>query len=314
MRYLVYVLLLTLLPITAIHAQTIAPSLFLSIQPSNPLPGQPVTITAGSTDFNINESSILWKANNKTVESGVGITSITVTAPEAGNTGVITATVNTTGFDTITATTILRPAMIDLIWEAADSYTPPFYKGKALPSTNGLIKVSAIPASNAPRSMTYTWSKDDVILGSQSGFNKATYTFRNNELNRQDKIGVTGTNGNFSAFTSKIIPIENPYYVAYKKESGFIDYANGSSNNLSTNQAGVIIRLEPFFFSENNKNPQALSYSIQEDGMDITNTAKPNELSLTSNSRRGTSTIQVGISSPLYMFQRISRSLSVIFN
>jgi len=37
-----------------------------------------------------------------------------------------------------------QPALVDLMWEA-NTYTPPFYKGKALTSSKSSITVTAIP-------------------------------------------------------------------------------------------------------------------------------------------------------------------------
>lgn len=314
MRYFFSILLIVFLSVTTVlHAQSPAPSFYLSVHPSNPLPGQIVTISAHSTEMNLDQTPIIWKANGQTLESRGQ--SISIAAPQAGNTGTITATVASSGINTATATTILRTAMIDLIWEATDSYTPPFYKGKALPATNSTLQVVAIPALNAPKSMTYTWSKEGIVLGSLSGLNRSVYSFKNNELNTTESVSVTGSSGNFTSSVSKVIQIEQPEIVVYKKQGGFIDYANGSNISLSTTLSGIILRLEPFFFSTTNNNPKTLSFNITHDGGTITNNEKANELSLSNSAREtGYTALQIETFSPKSIFQTIKKVFTVNFD
>jgi len=40
---------------------------------------------------------------------------------------------------------VIEPAQLDILWESTDSYVPPFYEGKALPSIESTIKVVALP-------------------------------------------------------------------------------------------------------------------------------------------------------------------------
>lgn len=312
MRYILSTVFVILAFSTAVHSQEVSPSLYLSTQPANPSPGQMVTITANSDELNLSQVPVVWKANDKTLP-GRG-QSISVTAPEAGNTGVITATITGSGFSSITATTILRPAMIDLVWEATDSYVPPFYKGKALPITNSSIQIIGIPSINAPKSMMYTWSKDGTILGSLSGLNKSSYSFRNSELSATESIGLTGTSGNFNSSVSKTIQIETPEIIVYKKEGGFINYANGSNVSLSTNLSGIILRFEPYFFSIANKNPRNLIFNVLYNEEDITNTEKRNELPLSNTDKSvGFVDLQIQTSSPAYLFQNIKKIFKVHF-
>lgn len=313
MRYILSILFFILFTNIA-NAQVSEPSAFISVQPENPLPGENVVVTLNSSNIDLDKASILWRANGKTVESGLGKKSISIAAPSGGTTGIITATIGTVGFQNIEVSTTIRSGMLDLLWEATESYTPPFYKGKALPSTNSQIKMHAIPALNAPRSMVYTWSKDDTVLGSMSGAGKSSYIFRNSELNNSEKITINGSSGNFNVSTTKIVQIENPTYIVYKKNEGFIDYATGSQNSVSTNQQGIILRIEPFFFSAN-RNPRILSFSILDnENYNISNSNKPNEIAISGGGATGSMSLNISISSPQIIFQQISKVFNIIFN
>lgn len=67
-----------------------------------------------------------------------------------------------------------------LSW-ASDSYIPPFYAGKALPSTDSFIKITAMPTFSLPmdiNTLKFNWFSDGRLIGSASGEGKSTYIFK----------------------------------------------------------------------------------------------------------------------------------------
>lgn len=139
------------------HAQVVDVS--IEMVPTDPKPGETVTLTAKSYGSDINQSVVSWSYNGKVIASGTGRTSVSVVTPASGAVGTVTVTVNSPGLQQGGATLTLRPGSLDLLWEAVDAYTPPFYKGKALLPVGGAVKLTAIPAPSAPRNLSYNWSK-----------------------------------------------------------------------------------------------------------------------------------------------------------
>jgi len=297
----------------AAHAQ-LSPDISLTVVPNDPLPLQRVTITAESFGVNLDQASMRWTYNDRVIDSGTGRKSITITAPAAGTMGTITLSASGIDFSTTTTSLVLRPASVDLLWEAADSYTPPFYKGKALPVVDGLIRVTAVPSSAAPKQLVYTWSRNDTVLGSLSGYGKSSLLFRNDSLNANERIAVSAQGGSFTGTASTPITPGNPSLVVYQKNEGFIDYANGASNSIATGENGLVLRMEPFFFSVSTSIAKNLGFAITEGEIDITNSTTPNELYLSAPGNRGSSVFTIAISTLAYTLQNLTRNLTITFN
>jgi len=287
--------------------------LSLTTIPLDPKPLQKVTITAESFSVDLNQATITWSQGGRTIDSGTGRKSITITAPAAGQTSTITMNATGSSFGTTTASIAIRPGSIDLLWEASDSYTPPFYKGKALLSNGGAIRVTAIPSATAPKQLSYTWSRDNTILGSLSGFNKSSLSFKNSDLNDVEDISVTGGSGLFEGSASLSIKPSNPTVVVYQKNEGFIDYANGSNTVLNTSKTGLILKLEPFFFSVPTTVLKSLALDITEGGTSIVSATNPTELYLSAPEEKGQSLLTIAISTISYSLQNISRRLTINF-
>ncbi len=298
---------------THTFAQTTA-EISLSTIPANPAPGASVRIEAQSYGADLDQSNITWRYNGKIIDGGIGRKNITITAPVSGAVGTITMTATGAGFASTTATMVLRPASVDLLWEAADSYTPPFYKGKALPSTNSLIRVTGILSASAPKQLVYNWSRNNSVLGASSGFGKSSLLFRNSELESTELISLEATSGTFSGTASINITPGDPSVVVYEKNEGFIDYANGSSSTVNTGENGLILRFEPFFFSTPLSIARSLSFTITENDNDVTNPNIQNELYLSAPEVRGSALFTVAINTISYTLQQLTRPFTINFN
>lgn len=299
--------------VSTAQAQSAA-DISLGTIPTDPQPLQNVRIEAQSYSADLDQATITWRYNGRVIDGGVGRKSITVTAPASGVIGTITMTANGAGFDNTAATLLLRPGSIDLLWEAADSYTPPFYKGKALLSTNGLIRVTGIPSATAPKQLVYTWSRNNSVLGASSGYGKSSVLMRNSELESIERVSLEASSGAFNGNASIMINPGDPSVVAYQKDEGFIDYANGTSNSVTTNQNGLVLRFEPYFFSVPLSLANSLAISISENDNDVTNADYPNELYLSAPEGRGGSIFTVAINTIAYTLQQLSRPFTINFN
>lgn len=289
-------------------------SLTIKSTPSNPSPLQKVQLSLSGGDLNLDSANITWSTNNRTIDGGIGKKSIEITAPESGVQGIVIANVQTNNGSNISTSISLTPGSIDLLWESIDSYVPPFYKGKALPATNSNIKITAIPTNGIPNSLNYTWTKDTTVLGSLSGPNKNTIIVKNSEFSNTENIGVVGSTNSFNGSASISIPMNPTSVVLYRKIDGFIDYANAYIESFSTNNPGVIFKVEPFFFSLNNKTINELVYSIKNGENDITNTRNPSEINLSAPSQKGQFLIPIKITHPDFLYQQTLRNILINFN
>ena len=118
----------------------------INIRSSPEIPGAytEATINLSTVSYDLSRANIQWIVNNKEVESGFGKSFVSIKTGGAGVETVVSAII-TFGSTSTTKRLIIRPSEVKLLWQAIDSYIPPFYKGKALPSSEGLLKFVAIP-------------------------------------------------------------------------------------------------------------------------------------------------------------------------
>jgi hypothetical protein len=308
-------ILLALSCVVLVHAQSATIDLGLSTLPLNPLPLQKVTLTVQSYSTDLSQATISWTYNNQAIASGIGRTDISIIAPASGVAGNVTVTASGAGFATTSATLLLRPASVDVLWEGVNSSTPPFYKGLALPSLGGIVRMTAIPSISAPRQMSFNWSHNGDAQPSRSGYNKSSFVFQNSDLVPTDHIEVVAQSGSFSGTSSADIAPGDPTIRGYINTDGYIDYANGSDNRLDTNAAGVIAHFEPYFFST----PTSISHDLKvsysdPNGVSLPAGDIPNELRLSRPDNGGRSQFSVAIQTVVYSIQNIVRQFSINFN
>ncbi|MCC2631103.1 MAG: seg, partial [Candidatus Paceibacter sp.] len=193
-----------------------------SLSPENPLPNEPVTVTVTSFLSNLDTSTITWSINGRKVASGIGMKSFTTTIGNVGSKTVVDVKIVTTNGITITDSVPIGTATVDLVWEA-QSYTPPFYQGKALLTPYETVKIVAIPhfsqssTSLSPKNLIYTWSRDGRVMGSLSGYGKNTLTLFGSETSKLSTIRVTVTNtdGTVTALGETSIRPSKPSLISY---------------------------------------------------------------------------------------------------
>lgn len=300
-------------PISKMAAQVPGLSIDLAIEmsPLNPNPGDKVSLKATSYSVDLSQLNIVWNYNGKVVASGIGKNQISIIAPAAGTTGIINATVNGMGLTSGSAVIYLRPASVDLLWEATDAYTPPFYKGKALLPPGGTIKISAIPSASAPKNLTYNWSRNGSVLGNASGFNKNSLTIKQDTLDNQERINLDIKGGAFSGSSSTNLTASDPILLAYKKNEGFIDYANGFDKTIFINTSGVILHFDPYYFSIPNSLKNDLTFNTFLNNQQVY-PDQPNEISI-SKADAVSVNIRMDIMTTAYSLQNIDKSFSLSF-
>jgi hypothetical protein len=300
---------LLLLPLS-VHAQATA-DVSMTLIPSNPKPGETVRVMLQSYATDLSKSLIVWRYGERVVDSGIGKTALSIVAPASGQVALLSATASIPNGDPVTVSNILRPASIDVLWEAFDSYTPPFYKGKALPSTNGQIRITAIPGASAPKNVSYVWKRGDTILQNASGYNRSTFSFTNSELSETELVSATGSGGIWNGIGSVSIPIISPSLIGYPMNGGYIDYANGSTNQLQA-AGGIDIKFEPYYFSV----PTSIERDVQigiTSGEESIDTSGGSILRLSRPENGTDATLSIRIDSIASALQRLTRAFTVSF-
>ncbi len=230
----------------------------IKTKPSYPNANQFVTVSVGSHITDLGDAEILWFLNGLLQKKGVGETSFTFETGDLGETSNIIAQITSPHFSPIEKTINIRPAEVDLFWEA-DSYTPPFYKGKALRSYGSGLKVVAVPSfidDNGGlidhKKLSYRWELEGFVLGSRSGKGKNTIYLSGEEVLMQDLLvlEVYSIDNRIKAKRGITLADYDPKIIFYEEDPLLgtnYDHAITGDFNLSRDE--IVVRAIPYFFS-----------------------------------------------------------------
>ncbi|OGI68747.1 hypothetical protein A3A05_00230 [Candidatus Nomurabacteria bacterium RIFCSPLOWO2_01_FULL_41_12] len=305
-------------------AQAASPSSILAnVVPPNPAPFEDVNIILNSYADNLDNVSITWFLNGKNVSSGIGKKSFSLKAPAAGSETMVVAVISLPDGDIETKVTI-RPSLMVLLWQANDSYVPPFYRGKAMPSPDSKVKVVAIPEiKNSggglvdPKNMTYYWKKDYTNMSGDSGYGKNFFFYTNDYLETSNNISVTAStvDQRYGNQANINIGITEPKILFYKndKNMGTIwDRALASPYRINGDETVVAT---PYFISPKELlNPRLVWNWFINDNIVSVLGFKKNFMPLkTQEGISGTSKLRLEIENRDKIFQKASTEINIEF-
>jgi hypothetical protein len=251
----VFIILLgTVLPF---QARAISPStISIEMAPLNPTAGENTTITLGSYASNLDGVSISWFVGGRKTTSGIGVKSFSLAAPSTGSETTVRAVIVLPDGE-IEKKVIIKPSVMVLLSQAIDSYVPPFYRGKAMPTADSSIKVVAMPEIKLAsgmvnaKNMLYAWKRNYTNETEASGYGKNSFTFINDYLEDGDTISVTAStiDGQHSSQANIDITPSQPQISFYKNDSRLGTIWEQALSNGHRIQGDEIVVAEPYFIS-----------------------------------------------------------------
>lgn len=295
----------------------------VNVVPSNPAPNENTTITLNSYVYNLDSVLISWSVNGKTITSGIGKKSFSTIAPGIGVAMNVVATISLPDGTTDTKITI-KPSVMVLLWQADDSYVPPFYKGKALATPESEIKVVAMPeirngSSNVPaQNMTYYWKKDYTNNVDGSGYGKNSFTYLSDYLENSNNISVTASTTDQKYSSNASIDIgtaTQPKILFYKKNSTLGTIWENSLTDPYTIQGSDIVEAAPYFISPKEiLNPTLVwNWFINDSLVNLTSFQKNLMPLQTEAGTHGTSKLRLDITSQDKIFETASNEINIEF-
>lgn len=286
--------------------------------PEIPEPYKEVQITLSSYATDLTKARFEWLVGGEVVLSGFGKNVYSFTAPGPNTTTNINIAITPANSLTkLTKNITLRPSEIEVVWEAVDGYTPPFYKGKSLVSQEGTIKVVAIPVSSTIKrgggDVSYRWKRDDDTVQEASGYNKTSYTFTNNAYTETEHISLAASSvdGSYVAGKNIEIPIYNPKVLFYKKSpTEGVLYNKALVNNSLFAEDEITIVAEPYFLAIKDSWSN-FKYRWGVNGNDINTPDKKNEITLRPVSRGGYADISISFEHINKLFQGVTGYLKL---
>lgn len=248
--------------------------LSVKIIPEVPSPGDSVSISVVSYSTNLNAAYFVWKTNGTTELEGFGEKNFNLVAPESGRSSTVSLTIQKEGGGVLTRSFTFSPADVDLIYEA-DTYTPPFYKGKALFTSESNFRVVAMPTfiqGNTkinPKNLIYKWSIGNTVDQQGSGYGKNVLYLKGSIVERPFtvKVEVSAPNSTLKAKGEIYMTAKEPEVLIYEDNPllGII-FEKAVEGNFVLDKSEMVFQAIPFYFSSLQKENEALSYNWKMNG------------------------------------------------
>jgi hypothetical protein len=308
MKYFVFFLLVlfVFLPNLNINAQVgVASGDFnVEMSPSEPGPNQTVTVSLTSYVFNIDTSRINWIVNGVSKKVGRGEKNFSFVTGGLGQSTTLKIVVDTVDGYSTEKTIRIKPAEVDLIWEA-EGYTPAFYKGKALFSYQSKINFVAVPhiisASGveiSPKNLVYKWKNNGSVIESASGFGRNKYSLVGSVIARPLNISVEVSDlSGVSVKAEAVVKPIDPIILLYEKNPLYgINFQKTLSATENLNDAEITVIGIPYFFGVQDLNSGELIYKWYINGIFTGNSADQNiEVFRRKEGTSGTSNISLSV-------------------
>lgn len=280
--------------ISTVNAQTSLPSeipeikeqVSVTVEPTFPDPNQLVTITLEAFGTDLNKATITWTVNGSSIESGKGVKQFKVNAPNAGQSKKVGIRITPVSGPVITKTVTIAPQTTDIIWEAK-TYTPPFYRGKAMYTPREEVTVVALPsftsetgASLNPNALIYKWRNNGEVAGDASGYGRNVYKVKGSILLKENYLDVEITSQGKEKSRKKLTLIPS-YPEVYLYENNPL-YGLLLNDSLEGQEPFDVeeknIAAIPYFFGTDKKNAGNLTYDWNINGVKITTGSNQSEM------------------------------------
>lgn len=244
------------------------------VTPEVPGPRSAVRMELQDATASLRDAVITWSLNGKPALSGAAKRSFSFTTGALGETMLITVRIETGG-GVIEREFAFRPGVVHLVFEA-DTYVPPFYRGKSRLSPGAAVRVFAftdirdargvrIPDAN----LLFEWERGKVKFADRSGLGVSSFSFSGNQLASGEDItvNVLAKDGTRVGRGELFIPATDPVIRFYERDPlrGIV-YERALAPGTAFSGEEVTVVAEPYFFSGTSRSSSALSYEWKIDG------------------------------------------------
>lgn len=303
-----------------IKTSAIKDNLSITTTPTTPGPNEDVRVSIVSYLTSLDKAMIIWTLNGTTIKQGVGEKFVTFKNGGPGSTTVLRVSITTNTGEKVNKELFFNPVGVTILWEA-DTYTPPFYKGKALMSPQARVRAVAIPdIANAkdalsPENLVFLWKYNGASDAAASGYGKNSFTFTGSKPYEVSdvRVRVSSTNDAISSEMKVVIPLSYPFVLFYENHPLLgVWYARPFGSKISLSKAELSISAEPYFFSNETIGVSEYRYSWTLNNSEVQTSGKVIVLR-NDVGTKGVSNISLGIQGLKKTFQAASRSLSIDF-
>lgn len=260
--------------------------------PETPKAGDTIHLKAESPLFDLAKSSLTWRIDGQVVAQGTGISETDYTVSSSATSIEVSLSVDDPAWGSASSVLTITPLELDIIFDAP-TYVPPFYRGRALPSGGGNIRLQAIarfPGSRGPLSentITYTWRRNNRILTSASGLGKSSITVEAPTPGDTDTFSVraSANDDTLSATASVTIPSSEPVLMLYEDQPLFGILFHSAIPKEIPARGDITVAAIPYFATSQRLDDPSLKYAWRINEQNATaSSTKKNEITLRSDS------------------------------
>ena len=295
----------------------------VTIDPQNPAPRTPATITLDSYGNNLDAASIKWTINGKVVQTGTGDKVLKVVTGNAGQVSNIVLNIIPNDGPPFSQSITLIPESLDLIW-SSDGYTPPLYKGKALYPSQGAATFIAMPEFVAPdgtsipaKDLIYNWTRDNTALADQSGYGKNTFTITGDAISSPTvvQVDVQSQDGRFQASKAIELDTSDTQALVYQSNPLYgVLFNKAVPQNFNLSDKEVTFEVYPYFFSIINRTDPRIGYNWSMNSASVNVPSAQDNLTFrNTNDSSGNSAVSVNISTSDKILQAASQNFNLSF-
>lgn len=241
----------------------------ITLSPSYPLPGDTVTATVHNHQVYKPTARVTWVHDGKVVQEEVGVFSYEFTAGKIGTMINLSVSIAPKEGSALRANLRQEIGSVRIVWEGK-TYTPPFYRGRALASSGSEIVLQALPLLSdgkggykKAKDIVFSWringetnpsrvgiGLESIIIPRQDGLGSTRVSVQVGESSRKDPL----------AMGSVLVPSTQPQVYFYTHDAVMGINAHPIGNRTELKGASATIYAEPFYTSVLSRTSEWLRY------------------------------------------------------
>lgn len=303
---------------SSVNQKNITGSLDIKITPQNPGPLEAINITVESYISDLDKAKFVWSLNGKVVSKGIGLRTFSFVNGPSGKTTRLHLSATTNNGIVVEKDFSWNPIALTILWEA-QTYTPPFYRGKALITSQATVRAIAIPDNTSGQNalgsggLAYVWQKDRATIAGASGYGKNSFAFLAPKPFGKTAVSVlaSSVDNSVSSENKVALSFTRPFVLFYEKDPLLgVLYNHPINSSFDLTKTEFSISAEPYFFSNDESDESTINYNWSINGKSAQNNDRV--ITLRNNTGgEGDSLVSLAVNSVKKIFQDATQSVNV---
>lgn len=251
-----------------IRANAVRDFLEITTSPRYPGPLEMVQVSIQSYLTDLNKATITWTLDGKVMDRGVGRKTFSFKNSPSGKLTRLSISITTNTGETTVKSLSWNPVGITTLWEA-DTYTPPFYRGKPLLSPQARVRAIAIPDNTGAQgalgagNFVYTWEQNGEVAAESSGYGKNSFSFVGPKpYDTADvRVRTSSIDDTIKSEARIKLSLTNPFILFYEDHPLLgVLHSTSLLPSLTLSKKEFSVSAEPYFFSNEASEVSTIKY------------------------------------------------------